>query len=704
MGEDNDNDDDNDDNGDDDLLGRKSLSFDIELDMEYDKQNSSGNRKPLSSASASSPWKIPLPSSSFQSSRSQKKEKGRSISTSTSLLLPRRRQQQQQQQPYPQQQQQQYYYHQLKPYRDHPDDVDNSLGGAHDEFTSSSLSFGSTIMESLTVRTTESNSRGDKLRHDGSTKSTIFMNAAPTTNHEMMDASTLTYHRPQGLAGWFFGFMYEETFNESFDYDDSDEHNNDQQTLIDHKPPTNLCNALNAALFASYIMTSAATSLPILLIPSISHEFVDQDNEASAFTSLAASSALLGTACGKFLNGPVGDVYGARRTSTLYATLLAMALVGLAVSRTVAGLTTACFYVEFFQSVQWPCTVVVLATHYRPPHHIQYESGIYLTSIAGRLGALLGIPLFSILLGQFHWRIVCLIGAWVAMVGSSIMYLFVTDSPNRVNEPQNPLQHHLIQELAAVDLYKTPRRCLLVGSRVAHSMFLNNILPSFRRVLLSGTFWIVALAHTGSAMVRTSERILGSYYLDTSMGYLSENQAGSFSVSMSMGTILGLAIAGKLFAQRKERQRKRLVSRLYIVTIGACYFLAILAIPRLRYMIDSPELILFFQLLSSLIMGFGIAVMYSLIPSLVGSAFANHKGLYFAYTDGVANGISSLVWMFVAGAVENGNPEGGGWAYGWAAVALLIVLCAILMVEFMEHYFVQKAGRHHGTYETMIFA
>ena len=103
-------------------------------------------------------------------------------------------------------------------------------------------------------------------------------------------------------------------------------------------------------------------------------------------------------------------------------------------------------------------------------------------------------------------------------------------------------------------------------------------------------------------------------------------------------------------------------------------------------------------------MGFGISVMYSLIPGLVGSAFGPHRGSYIAYTDGVAFGVSSIVWKIVASAVANGNPEGGGWAYGWAAVALLIVLCAILMVEFMEHYFVRPSGRRNGTYETILLA
>jgi peptidoglycan/LPS O-acetylase OafA/YrhL len=65
-----------------------------------------------------------------------------------------------------------------------------------------------------------------------------------------------------------------------------------------------------------------------------------------------------------------------------------------------------------------------------------------------------------------------------------------------------------------------------------------------------------------------------------------------------------------------------------------------------------------------------------------------------------------VVWRLVGDAVQEGNPQGGGWAYGWAAVALVVVLCAVLMVEFMEHYFVRtcrSSAKHGGGYETIIF-
>jgi MFS family permease len=100
--------------------------------------------------------------------------------------------------------------------------------------------------------------------------------------------------------------------------------------------------------------------------------------------------------------------------------------------------------------------------------------------------------------------------------------------------------------------------------------------------------------------------------------------------------------------------------------------------------------------------GFGVAVQFYHIPSLVGATFGCDKGLFAAYTDGVAYGLASLVWGIIADSLRNGTTDGSGWAYGWAAVALLLILSAILMVEFMEHYFCRR--RHEGSYETIIFS
>jgi len=173
-------------------------------------------------------------------------------------------------------------------------------------------------------------------------------------------------------------------------------------------------------------------------------------------------------------------------------------------------------------------------------------------------------------------------------------------------------------------------------------------------------------------------------------------------VFLSVGTVAGLMIAGNMFASRQERQRKWLISRLYIFTIASCYVLALFAIPSLRRALNSPELVTAFQVMAITAAGFGIAVQFYHIPSLVGAAFGCDKGLFSSYSDGVAYGVASVVWRVVGDVVENGNADGGGWAYGWAAVALLLILAGVLMVEFFEHYFCRH--RCGGPYETIIFA
>ena len=499
--------------------------------------------------------------------------------------------------------------------------------------------------------------------------------------------------RPTGLIGFFFGFLYEE----SCPTDD----------IGSAEAQVEIWNRLNWDLFLAYTLTTAATAVPITLIPAAAMNL--SSDYTSAFASRATAFAVMGTACGKLLNGSAGDVFGARRVSCVYALLLSLSLLLLALSRNESCAVWACFAVQFCQSVQWPCIIVILAGHYNRQgiNKGMYEGGIYVTSLASRLGSLLAIPLTSLLLRRTSWRVVAQCGALVSLTGAIVMFLFVSDSPMKRDDPQNPIKESVLQDFS--------RQCRSArsGFRIAvsltnliRSVFITNLVPALKAVLKSGTFWIVAIAHTGSSMVRTSELVLSTYFRDTSFGTLSEDRAGGLVVFLSFGTILGLAIGGSIFSRRNATQRKRMVVKLYVASIAAAYTLALLAVPRLRIWLGGSGLVLVFQVMATFVMGFGIAVQCYQIPGLVGATFGHNKGLYAAYTDGVAYGLSSGVWRIIGDAVQEGNPQGGGWAYGWAGVALMLVLCAVLMVEFMEHYFVRACKtslKQGGGYETIIF-
>ena len=282
-----------------------------------------------------------------------------------------------------------------------------------------------------------------------------------------------------------------------------------------------------------------------------------------------------------------------------------------------------------------------------------------------------------------------------------MLYFFVTDSPGRLHHPQNPLKDDIMYD-GLGDLYtytRTKKKIITINSiltkaslflKIASSVISRNMVASLRSLLSNGTFWVMAVAHSGGLMVCTSVRILGTYFRDTSNGTVTENESGAVTIFLSVGIFVGLAFGGNIFANlsNNARARKALVSKLYIVTVAMCYSLSILAMPFVRNKINSPSFIIFLQVASTFCMGASVAVqVYYCIPAIVGCTFGANKGLFAAYTDGVAFVVSSLVWRIVGNAVAEGNPQEAGWAYGWAAVALLVILAGFLMTEFVEHYF-----------------
>ena len=516
--------------------------------------------------------------------------------------------------------------------------------------------------------------------------------------------------------------------------------------LSPNSPASPWTNPLNLSLFAANLLSSVAETIPVILVPTMGAVLSgsyngDAGEMSSSFASRAAASAVLGSSLGKFVNGPAGDIFGARRVACLYSLSLGVALLGLSMCSAEGTAIAALAIIEFVSSVQQPCIVIILAAHYRSGEHIgddqdapndaqgadistsrlwgdveqhgdstlqnskaegNYEAGIYVASLGSRFGSLLAIPCTAILLHiGFTWRAIARIASALALACFLFFYLFVSDAPGKLHLPQNPIRQSTL--IAAQSRHRNSERSAM-GRLVLQSSFVSrlyhwtliawsviavNIAPSLRLVLSSGTFWIVACAHAGASMVRSSERILGQYICDTSGGTISEEEAGGFTVFLSMGLCIGLAVGGRVFTKtaRQPRKRKQMVVRLYALAVGMCYTLSFLAAPTVRAVLWSPKIVLSFQIVAAFFMGAGIAVQYYQIPAIVGATFGSQKGLYSAYTDGVAYFVSSLIWRVVGGAVEEGHPEQGGWAYGWAAVALLVVLCSVLMVQFVEHYF-----------------
>ena len=526
---------------------------------------------------------------------------------------------------------------------------------------------------------------------------------------------------------------------------------------------------LNVALFAGFALLSAATTVPITLVPTMalslvstewnnspyygSDKFFGSDtsnattmlevydqrgqtkfwipfhirtksnsiSESSAFASRLAIIATFGTALGKFINGTLVDVVGARRLLLLYGLCICCTLFVLRHVTTSNGAMVCCAAVEFFASILWPAAVVILGSHYGNETDGRFERGVYVTSIASRCGSLLAVPIPPLLIKwtNITWRGVAGLSSITSLLGVVIFFLFLTDSPGKLHDPQNPLKtvpQPNMSNSETVRYYQQtpPQSTLYQGAMILFSSLCYTVKPSVRRILTSRVFWAVATAHSGASLVKGSDRILSTYYRDTSYGVVTESKASALSVFLSVGMLAGLFIGGKVFAvknddEKDEDQRdyhrrekmspqlrpKNTIAFLYCLSICMCYSLAFLAMPFVRRLLYWPIIVFILQIIVSLGLGAGVAVQFYHIPAIVGSReFGKNRGLYAAYTDGIAALVSSFVWRVVGGAVEEGNPQGGGWAYGWAAVALLLVICGTLMVSIIDIYVVVEEKKH----------
>ena len=171
-------------------------------------------------------------------------------------------------------------------------------------------------------------------------------------------------------------------------------------------------NKLNTTLFAGLALLSAATTTSITLVPSMSlaiaassgseewdyspyynleylevydgsgkkkqwipfrirsnrssssasnkNNYAEDNNisSSSIFASHLTSVVTLVTAFGKFINGVLVDITGARRLLLIYGLCTCLSLVGLKHSTTPSGAIGCCAAVEFFSSINWSAGIV----------------------------------------------------------------------------------------------------------------------------------------------------------------------------------------------------------------------------------------------------------------------------------------------------------------------------------------------------------
>ena len=562
--------------------------------------------------------------------------------------------------------------------------------------------------------------------------------------------------------------------------------------------------SLNATLFIGLTLLSGSSTTPIALVPSVAVSLTDSEwdfspyysieilevfdetgtkkqwvpfrirknrernnmhqeySSSSVFASQLTAIVTLVTAAGKFVNGVLVDIVGARRILLLYGGGISLSLWMLARCNTTRGVIAFSALIEFFVSAVWyvtmprrilggslsifsshhthifnaftlldrPATIVMLGSHSANGSG-QFELGLYVTSLACRCGSLAAIPITSLLLKWTHltWRSVARLGS-ISAVFATFTFLFLSDSPGKKNDPANPIRAEPSDANANVGGHSspyhptyyrpTPTRWEDQSRRLTgfcRSLY-STVSPSVRVVLSSKLFWICALSHSGATVCKSADRILGTYFRDTSSGVVSQSQAGMMTTFLNAGMLAGLVFGGKAFAAASDAEGERqlrthreksseehdhlspkdMLAFLYCLSICMCYMLSFLAMPIVRRVLHLPSLVLILQVLATMLLGCGIAVQYYHIPALLGATFGKNRGLYTAFTDGVGCLASSIVWRLIGGAVEEGDPQGSGWVYGWAGIALVLIVASSIMVMIIERYL------HHDSSDLSLHA
>ncbi len=378
-----------------------------------------------------------------------------------------------------------------------------------------------------------------------------------------------------------------------------------------------------------------------------------------SFSASVAAYATLGTSLGKALNGFICDSLGARRTMCLAFLLNTIGLFLYSRGSSAFQIGLAGMVIEYNNSVHWPCMTIVLSSHYAADT-TRLDAGVFMLSLSSRIAAVISMPLLSWLKAIYGWESVALYSALVPVAGFLIVALLVEDVPGKKNEPQG-------KALSA-----------------------RSVLQSLRAVLGSRMFWLVGLAQVGNGLMRTCERVVGSYFTETAD--VDDNTAGALTTVVSLGFLFGILVFGTCFIKIPDERKTYFIAALYFLCILSVLSLGFLSLP----FISMGSSTIYFESSFSLIATSLVAVQYYQVPTLLASTFGENKGLCSSYIDGLAYGSTAIIWQALSFVVELGEY---GWAYLWGVVAAFLIASWILQTRFANVFWASDADNQAGNYE-----
>jgi len=424
--------------------------------------------------------------------------------------------------------------------------------------------------------------------------------------------------------------------------------------------------SLDAAIFFTYMTSAIAISAPIILVPVIAADPSFSLRSSSkialsgaSFTAKLASIASLGGATGKLVNGFVCQTQGARRSLSLYMTAIACFFGLFSCAQQFPQLALACTGIEFCQSIMWTACTVVFATHYSKDAK-KFTQAVGLLSLASTSSALLTKICLPFLLTFMSWRNVTRIIALATLLGVSIINSSVHDSPEVKHKPQ-------VERLS-----------------------FTNISKSIKSVVRNPLFWGIGCAHATTFIVKTCDKILGSFICDVTD--VPPFLCGGLTLSLTVGFALGLLNVNKFNNLECPKKEKSFLRSLYSKTVLAALSMALLANPKIGDMMGTTGLAIAIPLVSSFLAS-NLSFQFYTLPAKFAQNFGENKAVCLSFLDGLGFLLCAPVWSATSQIVRgSGNISrfvrpGNEWSTVWFGIAAFVGVGSTLMMRLLPHVF-----------------
>lgn len=413
---------------------------------------------------------------------------------------------------------------------------------------------------------------------------------------------------------------------------------------------------LSFATISAYVCNMICTTAPIVLVPVISADptfGVEAAGMTSAsFVAKLASITMFGGLAGKIINGFVCQANGARRSLSLYLLCVSGCLAMISKCNTFGQLAFATSGLEFFGTIMWTASNVLFATHFADdPARFTRQVGIL--SLCSTFAQILSKVGISYVLSLTDWRTVSKCLTFVGLLGLYFVQAFVNDSPDRKVEPQ--------VENASV----------------------GRVIQTIREVTSNPIFWRVGIAHATVFLVRTSDKVLGSFFRFASG--LPLNICGGLTSSLTVGFAIGVIQNGNKYSSLDSPEKERLFVKSLYQRAGLCALaLAACAIPSVSSLVGNSDLLAGIIILLSGAMAHSVSFQFYNLPSTYAKNCGENKAVTLSFMDAMGFLVSAPMWAATSSLVGGGGGVGEssflGWSIMWTVMAGCMEAGSLLML------------------------